>query len=240
MVVCLAACGRIDFDPLDKLTYREAVLEDRPIGYWRLGDGGALAHDEISGDDGQYVGTCTPTPGLLTDDPDGARDFDGATCCLALASSFQFLGNAPFSVELWTLARTISGTDSYFMTETRASGPTDGYAVVRAVNGIYVERAHGGTNVLSVHRQVVTGELVHVVAAYDGAMLLLYVDGELFTMTADSSAQVATAAPSMIGCYPNGPSNILNGTLDEVAVYDAVLPPERIRLHHEIGTIGPR
>src|SRR3954470_6299940 len=39
------------------VTYREAVIADAPIGYWRLGDTGAIARDEMGHFDGTYTGT---------------------------------------------------------------------------------------------------------------------------------------------------------------------------------------
>src|SRR4051794_16029923 len=53
LVVLIAGCGRLHFGEPDggpdasRQTYREAVLADGPIGYWRLADTGLTARDEM-------------------------------------------------------------------------------------------------------------------------------------------------------------------------------------------------
>src|SRR5262249_54433642 len=67
-----------------KSTYRDAVLSDGPIAYWRLGEKkGLVAHNEIGNvDDGVYVDVGLGVPGALSCDPDTAAQFNGTDAYL--------------------------------------------------------------------------------------------------------------------------------------------------------------
>jgi hypothetical protein len=76
-------CGRrgfVDSDasPIDAaLAYRETVLADHPLAYWRLADSDITARDELGGDNGQYAGACTfGAPGAIAGN--AAVTFDGS------------------------------------------------------------------------------------------------------------------------------------------------------------------
>src|SRR5262249_47540618 len=82
--------------------YPAAVLAAMPVGYWRLGDAGSTAKDEIGANDGTYVGTCVKSvTGGIASDLDTAVGFDGTSCQVMLPDKLAFLGNAAFSLEAW-------------------------------------------------------------------------------------------------------------------------------------------
>ena len=99
--------------------YAAIVLQDDPLGYWRLEDslGAKVAHDSsCHGHDAVVQGGVTfGAPGQVGN---GAR-FDGSGS-LSLGSLFGFLPNA-FSVEAWINPTTIA----------TASGPTYRYVLSR-------------------------------------------------------------------------------------------------------------
>ena len=82
--------------------YANAVLADRPLGYWRLEETmlGA-AKDETGGHDGAYAGApLLGEPGVAGSKamklPVGSQSRVGVP-----SPAFRFPGNAPYSVELW-------------------------------------------------------------------------------------------------------------------------------------------
>jgi hypothetical protein len=90
----------------------------------------------------------------------------------------------------------------------------------------------GGAVMTFANTHAAIGVSVHLVATYDRANLRLYVNGEL-----DSSAAAtgeiggyAGSAGLSIGADVDGQRGA-EGTIDEVAVYNRALPPERIRAH---------
>jgi hypothetical protein len=250
-LLVLVGCGRLQYDlasavdagvdggarPL--LTYRDAVLADRPIGYWRLGDVGTVARDEMGRTDGTYVGDCRHgATGALTGDLDTALELDGA-CYVTVGGGFDFPGNAAYSIELWL---STAAESFVLMRETRSTdtptAPLDGYAIVADVAEIYAERAIDGDNQLG-GRVPLPARFVHVVYTYDGAAMRLYTDGVLGATSPDARPARAVAAACEIGGLATG-EGAVHGLLDEVAIYDHALTLDRIAEHHDLGVDGPR
>ena len=251
----VAACGRFGFSEqsdttdaaIDTVTghaYRAAVIADSPLGYWRLADEGTIAHDEIGQFDGTIIGTCVTTAGALTGDPDRAMVFDGTSCMISLGDHFAFPGSAPFSIEAWYTS--VAGGDAFrhiFTREDRSTGPIDGYALALDDNGgtpgIFAERVVATAGIATM-RVVPAAGFSHGVAVYDGGTLALYIDGvEVFTAP-DARPMTVFAAVVYIGAAPDIPrNNYFHGTLDEIAIYDHALSPERIHLHYQLGLSGP-
>lgn len=247
----LGACGRVDFDPLARvddgapLAYREAVLADRPIAYWRLDDPDATARDELGAHSGTYSGDCLHVvSGALVSDPSPAVHF-GDLICRVDAPAIDFDGLAPYTVELWASLDTVTDYHSLFMNETRSGfGPGDGYALFfsQPFGGVYFERAHLAANYATTNFFPTAGVMTYYAGVYDGTQLQLYVDGQPFgNPVMDTRPVDATGAAAVIGSLPAGAQGDAHtpGVIDEVAIYDHVVPPERLALHHDIGRNGP-
>lgn len=251
-----AGCGRVDFTPIPDgtavfdhapRTYRDVVLEDGPLSYWRLSESAlGVARDEMSRVDGTYEGTCTfGATGALANDPDTSVQLDGSTCRVTLDARTPFDGVAPFTVEAWALHPTIpqvAGFQAYLMDETRNMGPVDGYGLVLSNTvGVYLERAAAGVNRFTPRQLIAPAVWHHVVGTYDGTTLTLFVDGVQVSNNPNVTETVdSTGSLPYIGSQSTaGPSGIVLGFLDEVAIYDHALAPERVAEHHRIGTNGP-
>ncbi|MBN1506972.1 MAG: hypothetical protein JW955_09005 [Sedimentisphaerales bacterium] len=77
-------------------------------------------------------------------------------------------------------------------------------------------------------RVLVTGEWSHVAATFDGTTMVFYVDGQE-TGRGDFSFGPTTDATITIGCDNSSGSNCFNGVLDEVRIYDSVLPATEVK-----------
>src|ERR1700733_5006063 len=156
-------------------TYRDAVIADAPLGYWRLGDSGNTAHDEMGNYDGVYSGTCMfGAPGAIADDANAAVVFDGSSCEITLPNQLAFLATAPYSVEAWIdKPAAVSGFRAIFAKESRGvTGPVDGYALVDSSTGGYFERAVAQTAPTTPHVTLPANQYVHLVGVYDGTELV--------------------------------------------------------------------
>src|SRR5262249_24795507 len=98
---------------IESASYRNQVLLDKPLGYWRFNESAGLkALNEVAdGAIGQYQGSFgLGQPGALSSDPsnkaarfDGNRDmFEGRVDFL---DNFGFEGTHPFTLEVWMAPR---------------------------------------------------------------------------------------------------------------------------------------
>jgi YD repeat-containing protein len=84
--------------------YRQAVLDDGPVAYWRLGEtSGTNADDETANNnDGTYANSPTlDQAGAITGDPDGSVDFDGTDDSISVAGSSSLDGLNAISADGW-------------------------------------------------------------------------------------------------------------------------------------------
>jgi hypothetical protein len=84
----------------------------------------------------------------------------------------------------------------------------------------------------------VAGRFAHLVMAYDGALMRLYVDGVLRD-TANGLLDVPNSpdARLVFGDRVQGTFYKLHGVLDEIAIYDHALSPARVAAH--FAAAGP-
>src|ERR1041385_2175652 len=177
------APGDIAPDVIIVGSYRDAVMADSPIGYWRLGDVNGIAKDEVGMHDGGYSGTCTHSrPGAIAGDSNTAAGFDGSSCEVAITTGFDFPGTTPYTVELW-FSVTAMPTIFYHLwsKELRdTSNPIDGYSVVISPTtgvGVELERVVTSNIVKSTSMAVTPMRWTHAVAVYDGTQMIMYVAG---------------------------------------------------------------
>src|SRR6185436_16466404 len=84
------------------VSYRDTILADKPVAYWRLGEATLVgqAADEVGSVPGKYEPGLTPGVPGATGDGNTAVKFGSAVA--TFEDSFDFSGHA-FSVELWVL-----------------------------------------------------------------------------------------------------------------------------------------
>ena len=219
-------------------SYAATVLSDGPIAYWRLDDTTTATAKDASGNghDGSYQGGVTlGVQGAIAGDPDTAVQFDGnsAEMLATVPSSFDFTGNVPYSVEVWAkpasslAAMGLVGKSVY---EVDAGGYLGWY--VACTNNGYLDNWRNNDE--TGNPAPAPGVFLHVVATYDGTNLALYVNGQPFVSGPSTAPLAATGAPLMAGGAADW--GMFTGVLDELAIYDKVLPQARIAAHYARGT----
>src|SRR4051812_23375673 len=73
--------------------YRNVIMSDGPVAYYRLGDTGATAKDETGAHPGTVIGTISHGPGAIAGDSDGAFVGTGGGW-IDISQIFPFTGNA--------------------------------------------------------------------------------------------------------------------------------------------------
>lgn len=215
-----------------KSAYADAVLSDHPIAYWRMEDalpGMPLSphlFDEISK---QRMGT---RMGTLIAGVQGASgtafQFDGGYLDLGQDPSYSFAGSAHFSLELWL---TVTDTTRFAHILTRElRNPTIGYAIFIYNGTLNFERNVGGADQRTTVSFPPSPAFRHIAAVYDGASLTLTIDG-VASATPATGALPTIDAPLLFGTEVVKSTDTFHGVIDEVAIYDTALTPERVRAH---------
>jgi hypothetical protein len=213
-------------------SYRDVVLGDHPVAYWRLGETAPEihAHDETgTGNDGVYVGDVTlGAPGAIAGDPNGGIQMAG-NAHVDIGDKLRFGGNVAMTIEAWV--QTDPSTDQGFVDKTFGPG-RDAYAFyiynVHNAEGAQLRFTRDGTCITPDAGGLFgDARYHHLVASYDTATLRIFFDGELVCSAGFTSNLGASAGPLQLGS--------MNGRMDEVAIYDHVLAPATVKRHYDVG-----
>jgi hypothetical protein len=219
--------------------YSDAVLNDAPAAYWRLGEpSGTTANDSAGAHHGTYE--ASPTLGadsLLPGVPENAAvRFNGVDERVNVVHSAALAPAAQVAVEAWIEPEQLPATDVYAGVAVKPeayalqfNGSRLEFTVVQ--NGVRRRaRALAGA--------IAAGQAYHVVGTYDGANVRLYIDG-------DQAAQLAVTGPIdtpsrdlSIGSWSDE-FEFFRGTVDDVAVYSESLTAAQVAEHHGIGEEPP-
>ena len=245
-LLCLAACGRVGFDPgaTDGVqpTYPEAVLADHPVAYYRLNElaGGMALDSSGNGRDAIYeVGDggllYHAVPGALADDPavgmvgDGNQSNPpGYASILMPPEAFAFAGD--FTIEGWVSpgAPPPGFNNSFFIWERyNVSGFRTGWN--DNLNATLWCSESGGSGEVEAGAPLAVGQWAYLVFTRSGNTFAVYVDGAL----ADENT-LDYVTPDATGANAFGSDHGLPGgdVYDELAIYDHVLDASRIAAHY--------
>lgn len=227
--------------------YTAEVLADHPLAYWPLDEtqGTQMGDSSGRGNHGLYDN------GELGRDPlvlGGGQSFEvpAGTHSRGRFSGEPLPHGAPLTLEAWarfprdlTASHTVvgvqrdftSGFAVFFGVGTAAGGSPNGELQIWLAGG-YQARGHTRVDDDVAHHVVAT---MASTAADD---IRLYIDGVLQTKTVVSGS-VGTAWPSSnlwtAGNLAQSVDAGLGGLLDDVAVYDHALSPERVTAHYQAG-----
>jgi len=230
--------------------YRNAVLVDHPVSYWRLGEtAGTTATDSASGRNGVNTAVTYGTAGVLdqgqAQDGDTAASFNGTskvTVAPPVGGGTDPLNlTGDLTVEAWIKPTTVTGYQSIVF-RGAATGDAIGYDL-RLDNATvqFVQRATADANSVSgvtSSNPVAANVWSHVVgtryATSVGTAMRVYVNG------VETSGSQGWAPPSLptdnttIGnrLYNGTPLEAFNGVIDEVSVYASGMSNARAQAHY--------
>ena len=227
--------------------YSDKVIADGAVAYWRLGEpSGTVANSEVGTFPGTISGGVTLNqPGAIADGSK-AMTFDGTDDRIAVPKgSYSNFGVGPFTVECWVDARV--NKICYVLDIGEAFGPI-GVSIKFDANGILLGGLSGG--------QAFAGRLftdsnyharpwIHLVAVFTrGSQDVIkgYVNGaatEQTTLSAGQSGLTFTTTSALsIGSYVGAAAGdrYFDGSLDDLALYQAALTPAQIAAHYDEGS----
>lgn len=215
--------------------YRDAVLADAPLAYWRLGESGGTTAADSSGNGrvGTYVNAPTVgSPGLLTSDADTSVTLNGLDEHVSVQDAPVWNLTGDLTVEALV---NVTGGQNYrtIVAKHRASDDTSTFELrIYATSGKlqFVQKTTSGTYMTVTSNAVLTvGATYHVAVTKQGTTVRLYVNGALDKTVTFSSAVASNASPVRIGMRDG--TKALGGRIDEVAIYDRALSGSRIGAH---------
>jgi formylglycine-generating enzyme required for sulfatase activity/predicted Ser/Thr protein kinase len=199
------------------------------IAWWRLDEpSGALATDSIGTETATYSGTPPPvqTQGLVG----GGLKFNGSNYLSAPSPSWHF-GNNDFTIELWANFAVVPGgslvrAGAVFVGNDDGPGAQDKWFF--AVGGgllnftVYNKMSPPPNGCLArAPFSPVVGKWYHLAVTKSGTTFTTYVNGVAVGSEMSRSPIARPSAPLTIGQAEG--LGFMNGTLDEVAIYDRAL-----------------
>ena len=214
-----------------------AVLSDSPMGYWRLGEAsGPTANDAWAGHDGTYTGVVLGQPGYSVIDTDKAGGFSAAVdthVALIDSALFDFSGATPsFTLETWAKFNSASGIQRIF-----ANGTPGVSGIGFGINGNNRLRftTYGVQDFDSdvFDPVLVPGKWYHLVAVIDTGTVQYYINGQpIGSSIAFSGPGRASGGTFQFGRNPAATTEAVDGTLDEIAIYNKALTSDRVLAHY--------
>lgn len=214
--------------------YRDAVLADNPLAYWRLDETSGLVIDIGSAKQNGSVGAQVTrrVPGVLPNN--SAIRNDGTAAAVTFGDVFDFPGTAAFSLEAWIKVQAVDGAYRAICGKKQA-GATGFSFWVQAPDGLGFGRyivVDGGEQNQDAVTAVIPSGWAHVVGTYDGLVMRLYVNGALASTSTKPNLSLPDRTNGFtIGAKGSDTPSYFNGDLDEIAIYDHAIGPARIAAH---------
>jgi hypothetical protein len=224
--------------------YRETILADSPVAYWRMDAASGTTEADISGSGRTATisgGVTLNQTGALALDADKAELFDGTNGTYVETNVVydHAFGTGPLSVEYWF--KFTSALAQIGVIDNKNAGSNDagfnsaffaGSPFFRIANGVSQE------SITSSHtfNDGVYHHFVGVLTRGAPDTLKIYIDGVL-----DTSANLGTSGRNLtqsahklrIGAYSvGGAPNFFVGTIDEVAIYATALTASQVLAHY--------
>jgi hypothetical protein len=229
--------------------YSSVIINDAPIGYWRLGEAATatIAADASgNGRDGVYTrGVVSGVAGAINGDADTAASFDKGTAWIDVpvtgSGDWPFNLSNSFTLEAWVINAGQGGTSRSPLGRIVSNGNPGnigfGWGIL-AGNGVRFT-TYGVKDYDSSQAIVPQDSTWHYVAVvFDSTNTAnFYVDGNLVdVITGPGPVRSAAQFDLMIGRNPTNPAEeFFNGSIDEVAVYNYELPDTQIAAHYAAG-----
>lgn len=226
-------------------TYAQQVLADQPANYWRLAEDSGTTAVDMAGKDDLLVrpGVTFGAPGALNGETNTAAAFDGTADAVA-GSPTLVSRPGTFTTEAWVRTNSLLGGRiiGYGNTETGVSADYDRHVYMDNLGRIFFGVRPGGSNGtrLTVNTTLIynDNQWHHVVATLGPNGMQLFVDGAAVAGRTDVTGAWPFDGYWRVGGdnlsnWPSRPtSRYLNGQIDDVAIYPAVLPLSRIQAHY--------
>lgn len=214
--------------------YRDLVLADSPLAYYRLDEpSGTNADDESPNNrDGTYVGTTLGATGRFGDEG-GAIMLDGIDDHVTVPTSVTLSIGSSVTIEYFLLVATTEITGSSAFNIGNLGDPDRCQVHGPYVDSnLYWDYGHSGLGGRVITSYVpYLDQWTHLAFVFNSATSLhaIYLNGVLANSTTNANAPTQVLSGGQIGFW--APGGRLKGTIDEFAVYNTPLSAARLVQH---------
>jgi len=225
--------------------YRDAVMSDTPLAYFRFEEtGGVAAKDETGAHDGMWLTTPTFSQQGAFDGSTSVLFQQGTPSRLSIPGDvFRFAGTVPYAVEIWLKPGRFVDYEWILTTE----APRGGWSILADATGAVhyevwdmVDGSNASVRYLvPTAKKLVLGAFSHVVVTYDGTNAGIWIDGT--NARTDPWPKPAPSIGSLfLSCLDKGGGTLqhcLDGWfVDDLAIYAHALDDARIQEHYAIAS----
>jgi hypothetical protein len=217
------------------------VQADGPAHWWRLGDpdGASIAQDSAGGLDLTVSGVTFDEDGLISREADTCARWEEPTDRVYGTISDVAVGASVFTMECVVRVSTLPSDFTTIMGFKRNVGNFSLINVAGTSGGVFAGFlefamvASDGLDVVVAEEgsSINDGGTHHIAGTYDTGTITLYLDG--VEIGSDSGTAGTLAGPLTFEIGNQDSTWGFPGWIDEVAVYDSVLPAARIAAHAE-------
>jgi len=222
-------------------TYEQTILADGPTAYYRFDESSGTTANDSSGNgySGTYAGSGViyDQPGALIGDADTAVLLDGAAGEMTCPVGVNTAGWSAFAIEVWVKLTTIPSSKAV-IADNDTGISNKGFALYFAASAasLNLSIGNGSSHATATYTFAFSaGIWYHLLGTWDGTTITLYVNGASVA-TAAKSGSMGTPGYNLVFGY-----NIVSGggylpaTLDEAAIYNAVVSAARVLAHYNKG-----
>lgn len=229
-------------------SYRDTVVADAPVAYYRLGEasGTAFNDETLGARHGAYTGTPTlGVPGPLRYDANTAIEI--LTASGAAGTTYGRVLNVPsyaaFSAECWFYLHSSGYDANQAMMELAVGDSTNTDWLLYYEGDRIAWRVINDAGTLvnaNSPAQPALDAWHHVVGTYSGGTMQLYHNGGQVASTALTRVNAKTGTINLwLGRLASATAYGLNGRLDECAFYDKELTAAQVKAHYDAGVNQP-
>jgi len=163
----------------------------------------------------------------------GGAQLNGSDEYFTVSDHGDFDMTSAISISFWIKPDSLTSWDRIIDKESNDGSNNNGFLVAIVNNSILfrVNENEGNPSQDSQHEgsiDLVVGEWHHVVCTFDSSTLKIYVNNVIDTTQAYSDAIVANSADLYIGRYSVAASNMFDGSIKEVAIWNTALDATNI------------
>lgn len=222
------------------MSYKEEVLADSPVSYWRMDAASGTAETDLGsgGHNGTYSGQfALKEPGIPGGEGDSGVLFNSSlkTGRMEATNSGSVSGN--WTVEIWAKYSTLRNSDK--LLSTRKTGEHSFDIGVEASGAVHADIGNGTvwlTTAANSGTGAVTKEVWnHIVLAATETGYKIYVNGKLNGEGSYSGVPLLWNSEHSVFVAGLSETEYSSSTIDEVAIYSTALSKTRVEAHYSAG-----